>query len=321
MKKLFLTFLFFSIIFAPFALVNATTSDTSLVLQPAKTEIVANAGQPVLKTFIIINRSNFYLKLKLDVKDYKQKSDDGTLEFYDSKTEPASTWLIPQFTEIGLKPLETKSISFVVKTLENFSSGGHYGAILFEPIGNTPNLSTGNFGELVLLTSTGGSKASAVAKNITFGTTGLQQGNPVDFNFKIQNTGNTHFDTSGKVLVKDWLGNTIGNFNTGALTVYPGTTRVFKWRWQNTPGLGIYRADVSLADPNSSNPRLINGMWFVIFPWQITLAILLTLLAVFLILKYRQTIASIFKRRTIHVPIKVTGNEIASASLKEIFYR
>lgn len=284
-------------VFSPLAsLTKGASADTSIVLQPSKTEVKASPGQKLSRTFSVINRSNYYVRLKLVVKDFRQASDDGRLEFYDEKSESAATWLIPEFLEIGLKPLSTKDISFVVSVPKDLSAGGHYGAIMFQPA-DAPQgqaISANSFGELVLLTVAANDlKTTAIAKTSGFGTSPFQQGEPVDFSFKIENSGNTHFTTQGRLVVKDWLGKEVGNFDAGQLIVYPNTSRVFKWRWTETPVMGIYRANLMLSDPdypNTQKQKLIDGAWFILLPWQILVGFLAVIAALFLALKYRKNL-------------------------------
>ena len=288
---------------------QAASTDTSVVIQPSKVEITASPNQKLSRSFSVINRSNFNVSLKLIVKDYKQISEDGRLEFYDAKTEPATSWLVPQYLQISLKPLETKDVGFVVSVPKDFSGGGHYGSILFQSAGSASNVVTSNFGELVLLTVTGsGIKTNAIAQSMNFWTGGLQQGNPVDFNFKMQNTGNTHFDAQGKLILRDWMGKEIGNFDVGQLTIYPKTSRLFKWRWNGTPSAGIFQADVMLSDPSVSQKlKLVDSARFVIFPWPIALAVLFVGIIVFAVIRYRKKIS-----------IKNLSNWMPKAPKKEV---
>lgn len=313
MKNKFLFAILLFIFLAPS--VHAQTADTSIVIQPSTTEITVSPNQKIAKTFSIINRSNFSVTLNLVVKDYRQVSQNGKLEFYDATSQQASTWLIPQFLQIGLKPLETKDIGFVVSVPKDFSGGGHYGAIVFQPAdNNSVNVNTANnFGELVLLTVTGSNvKSAATIKSVNLSTGSIQPGNSVDFNFKMQNTGNTQFDTQGKLVLKDWLGKEIGNYNVGQLIVYPGTSRLFQWRWNGVPAMGLYNASVMLTNPGISNKfNSVDGIWFIIFPWQAFLAILLAMGLVFVLVKYRKEIflrmREIFWRRNenpVSIPVK-----------------
>ncbi len=291
-------FLFVNLTFLVPSLTLAA-SDTSVVIQPSKIEVTASPDQKLARSFSVINRSNFDVTLMLVVKDYKQISEDGKLQFYNAATEPAASWIVPQYLQIKLKPLETKDVGVVISVPKDFSGGGHYGAILFQPVGNAGNIVTGNFGELILLTVTGSDiKTSAVVKTVNFWTSGLQQGNPVNFSFKMQNVGNTHFDTTGKLVLRDWQGKEIGNFNVGQLTVYPKTYRTFKWQWSGTPSIGIYKAEVMLSDPSTQKLKLVDGEWFIIFPWVATLIALFAGCLVFTAVKFRKSIAKwlIFRR-------------------------
>ena len=294
MKKLTLLFLIFFTAFYGHVSAQTVTGDTSVVIQPSKIEVAASPEQKVSRSFTVINRSNFNVTLKLIVKDYKQASTDGKLNFYDATSEPASSWIVPQYLQVALKPLESKDIGVVINVPKDFSAGGHYGAILFQSAGAV-NVNTYDFGELFLLTVSGsGLKTNAIAKTINFSTTGIQQGNPVDFSFTMQNTGNTHFETSGKLVLKDWMGKEVGNYNIGQLILYPNTSRSFKWRWSGTPLMGMYRANVMLVDPSSANKelKLVDGVWFLLFPWKASILVLLAGLVIFAVVRYRNKIFS-----------------------------
>ena len=165
------------------------------------------------------------------------------------------------------------------------------------------NVSTNNFGELVLLTVTGSDiKATAAVRSVSLWTGFMQQGNPVDFNFRMKNDGNTHFDAQGQLVLTDWLGKKIGSYDVGQLTVYPKTSRLFQWRWSGTPMIGIYEASVLLSSPGANNKfNPVDGMWFILFPWEAVLGILVAFAIVFALIKYRAFYLSKFSRLKIKI--------------------
>ncbi len=267
--------------------VMADSQDSSIIVQPSKIEITASPGQKISKTFLIINRSNFYVSYKVIEKSFRQSSTDGKLEFYDSITEKASDWLVPQYLQISLKPLESKEIGLVISVPENFPGGGHYGSIIFQPVNQSVNNSQNNFGALIMLTVTdGNTKSTAIGNIMSFSAGGLNQGNNVKFSFNIQNTGNTHFDALGKLAIWNIFGQKVGDYDAGQLTVFPGTSRIFKWQWGDAPKFGIYKAEILLADdPKTLNYKSVQSAWFIILPWQLSLLIIFAVLTVYLILK------------------------------------
>ncbi len=270
---------------------SKAAQDSSIIVQPSRFEVNATLGQKISKRFSLINRSNFNVSFKVVVQDYKQKSEDGKLEFYNAESEPASQWLIPQYVQISLKPLETKDVGFIISVPDNFSEGGHYGAVIFEAIDDNQNLALGNFGALVLLTVNGNDAAvAATAQTISFSTNLVSSGNTVDFKFKAKNEGNTQFSSTGKLVLKDLFGKEVASFDVGRLIIYPNTSRLFEWRWTDTPSFGAYRAQIMLADASGNNLKSAGGSWFIIFPWQITFAVILLLAATILVIKYRRNV-------------------------------
>lgn len=256
-----------------------SASDTALVAQPARFEIEAQPGEKLKRSALIINRSNNIVKLKISIKDFLISGKEGKIELYDSATEKAKDWIIPQFLEISLLPLQTKKIDFIVAVPQDISAGGHYGSIVFEPEGslNTNN----NFGVLVLLTVL--KEGTATGASINKISSGIfQDKDPINLSLSVTSLGNTHFTANGNIIFKDLFGRETANFNLGKLIVYPTNTRQFDFEWKNHSGFGIYRAQANLTNTTQKDQTLSASTWFFVSP--ISLPLLTTIFLLLLIL-------------------------------------
>ncbi len=239
-------------------------ADSSIVAQPAKVEISLQPGQKTKKTVMAVNRSNSFAKLKVYVKDYRVDS-YGKVELYDKLPINAVKWLVPQFSEISLMPLESKAVQFIVTAPEDMEAGGHYASIVFEPENSQATGQNKTFGELVLLTiAKEGITTGLKLDNFSIGA--LQNPNPIQLDLNIKNMGNTHFTAKGSVAFTDIFGRQAEQFDLGELLVYPENSRNFSFKWNSHPLFGIYKAKATLTNPLEQGKNFTSEKWFVILP-------------------------------------------------------
>lgn len=295
MSGLFALFLLSAVLFSLSAADQSRAAETkSLVVQPAAIEIKGQPKDNIKKSFTIINRGDLPVRLKLVPKDFRVVDEKGTIEVYEKSDQSMKDWLIPEFLEIYLKPLQTKDIQFIVAIPDNASAGGHFGAITFEPADSSSLAQKGNFGILVLTTVTApGTQVFTGGKIVNFSSAIFQEGNPIKFNLTMHDLGNTNFTTQGTITIKNWRGKEIAKFDTGQMYTYPGINRRFVWQWTNTPSFGFYRAEVSLTNSNKNSQQFSQGYWFFVFPWKEAVGTMLGLAAaLFVLASWRDKIFS-----------------------------
>lgn len=266
------------------------SSESMVVIEPAKFDLYASPETTIKKSFSIINRSNLALKLKVETKGFKILDSGGKIEFYDTGDNGMSKWLVPEFLEISLKPLESRDIQFFVVVPKEVQSQGYYGAILLSNADPATRGLKSPIGTLVLLTVAGGSGKASVGSEITsFSATNFSFGGPVKFELKLKNDGNTHLVSSGNIRVLNWLGKEIKNFKTGDLTVYPETTKKFAWNWTKAPLFGFYKAEIQLTNVKKDEQKNNAAAWFVVFSWKMILIVLAALAIIaFVIYRFRK---------------------------------
>lgn len=242
-------------------------ADDSIVVEPSKMEIVANPGDKILKNFLIVNRSSLPARMKVYSKDYRVVDENGNIETYDKESESARDWLVPDYVELTLMPLQTKVMQFIATVSENMSGGGHYGAVVFEPVISSENQGGKPFGLTVLMTVakngiTTGGKISEFSSGLVHG------GGPIDFDLKIKNLGNTHLKSNASIDIVNWRGDKVAHFEAGELLVYPETERLFKLRWMEHPLFGPFRAYVNIDNSIKKDAKMEAGLWFFVVPWK-----------------------------------------------------
>ena len=297
----------------PFLSSTEAAESQSIVVQPAKTEVTGRPGQNIKESFIVINRGNSTVKLTLSVKDFRITDENGKMEFFNKEQEPASDWIIPQFVEIGVTPLQTKKVEFIVSIPKDISPGGHYGAIILETKEENSS-QTKKFGTLVLLTVLGKDAVSG-GKISDFSISKAQDQDPIKINLSLQNSGNTHLTTQGNIIFTNWKGEKIGEYNPGELTVFPGTTRNFSWEWRDHSLSGFYTAEVKLTNSAKPDQKLESKNWFLVSPIDIWLSFLFALViaaCVFLVKKKtaRKSLVELIQaKRPRFVPVGFLKNQ------------
>lgn len=270
----------------------ATAENLSISVEPAKISINGKPGEKVKKSLQVVNRGNYPAHLKVYVKDFKIIDSKGSVELYDESKDSAANWLIPEFYGITIPPLEAKTVSFITNITNEMAAGGHSGAIMFEPSGN--NDPQKKFGVQIFLNvikegaTTGG-------KIVSFSSLKFQFSDPAKIGLSVKNLGNSHFVSSGSIVLTNWQGKKVAQSNIGELSVSPGQLRAFEFNWNNDkPLLGFYKAEINLTNSMRPDDKLGKTTWFLFVPIKfILLSLFGIILAVAgaLVFKNRKNIA------------------------------
>lgn len=227
-----------------------------------------------------------------EVRDFKPLDETGTPDFLkvgeDSGTYSLAKWI--SFTKEGvtLAPNESQAFNFNITVPATAEPGGHYGGILFST--QPPDVkSTGigiasKVGSLVLVRIAGASREVLSIKEFSTPKNSYDNAD-VNFNLRLENTGNVHLQPKGVVTIKNFWGGQVAalDVNQLASNVIPGSIRKFDISWKD-PGfkVGYYTASVVLNYGNPSQ-TVTSQTSFWILPWK-TLLIALVILVVTIIL-------------------------------------
>lgn len=167
--------------------------------------------------------------------------------------ESAANIFIPDAGEFILPAGEQKNINIKVTPPPN-AQGGIYGTILVtEMPPETEGANVVNVGRIavgVLLTLPGPSTKSGEVTSINVSQ--KKSGEPVEIKGMFKDTGNIHFDVTGRAIIEDKSGKQLAQLSLGKhLVIPPGGDRLFSGNWQSE-GLAVgdytVRAEMQIED-------------------------------------------------------------------------
>jgi hypothetical protein len=264
-------------------LVHAASS-SSITSLPAKVNHSANPGEKIRNTLSLINSSNYTAVLKVSIKNFKTDP-SGKINFYDDKSDQSATkWLVPQYDVITVPALNTVKMDYIINIAKDMPGKGYDGVIVFQLYNPTKKTTSGEgFGTLVTV--------NVLTKGITTGGTIsdfsmpiVQFSDPVKFGFKINNPSNSNVSFSGQATITNIFGKVTSQFEVGPLEVYPKSTNLFNFEWNNSPLFGLYKGEVQLSNSMQQKSKIASSAWFLFLPWQKTLLGLAILMIAIIVL-------------------------------------
>ncbi len=250
----------------------------------------------------------------------------GTPVFAESNDEvtgmEVADWIELPFESIVIQGNESADVNFTMRVPEDASPGSHFGGVFFSVDAPEIEKSGAAIGyqvaNIISLRIAGDVIESARIRQ--FSTDKFFYGSlDVDFNVRIENTGNVLVKPFGPIEIRNMLGQEVDvfTFNEDLSRIIPSKTREFKENWQGT-GVGFGRYEVSLSAVYGNEgaiQTMYNTTSFWVLPMQIigpALAILATiLLIVFVVVRVyiNRTVAQlsggttrVIKRRRRHGP-------------------
>lgn len=252
---------------------SAATDSSPVLTAPEKFYISAQPGQKILKKFTVTNRTDSSLQLKIVAKNFRLKNENGQLEFFNDASGMAP-WIIPEYLQIGVKPSQSREVSFIIDIPADAAAKGYQGAILLE---QTVNNSTKAISGAVILLNVG--QTAPVSPTILgIETPKINNSSPAALQMNFKNTGEQNLKTAGTLTLKDWRGRVVEELKNQKIFLVSNSNQKFSWNISNaTSVVGFYRAQIQLDDPAKAGSKISAGTWFLVFPWKTTLWVLLGL--------------------------------------------
>jgi len=167
--------------------------------------------------------------------------------------ESAANIFNPDPGEFTLSPGEQKTVNIKVTPPPN-AQGGIYGTILITEMPlKTEGANVVNVGRIavgVLLTLPGSSTKSGEVTSINISQ--KKSDEPIEIKGTFKDTGNIHFDVTGRAIIEDKSGKQLAQLSLGKhLVIPPGDDRLFSGKWKAeglTPGDYIVKAEMQIED-------------------------------------------------------------------------
>lgn len=208
-------------------------AEMSISLFPTSFRTTLNHGQSFEGIITVVNPNDFSLGVQPE-KENLGGGAEGSIQLIEKEDIPfgLSSWIsFSNSDKFIIPPKGKKDFSFKINIPENAQPGGHYAAVLFKAISTEKSSEeksgvgiSGRVGSIVLVEVTGDVKKAgeiesvSIPKFITHG--------PLEISFKVNNTGNAHFNPEGKIIFSG-MGQKSEIFWEPRI-VFPGYDRTFK---------------------------------------------------------------------------------------------
>ncbi len=311
----------------------------ALTITPIRYEISGDPGQTLSETMTLVNETNTAQTYYASFSNFEAQGDTGSPTFVDPKDD-LGTWITTEQASVNLGAGQQKIISFKITIPKNAEPGGHFAALFW---GTSPGSQPGQVsvgsktGMLILLSVNGDVKEAAGL--IDFQTNSKKwfyKELPVGFQYRFSNQGGDRVKPQGSVVIRSILGWRVKKVNANQFdgNVLPNTTRKFNPEWTKRDSvdvrdqeiargeaysftgevkkewhnfaIGIFRAKLVIQFGNNNEVVKSNSAYFVVFPWELTLLILIVGTPLFLILRMllRQYNRRIIRKAQIKTTLK-----------------
>lgn len=307
MKKLYSSitiFFVFTLIFTFFVGIKSVFAQGAGVkLSPVIMEEVVEPGQSIVREILIRNVLNESRMLYGEARDFVADGESGKPLFTD--TNLFSSWIDITSSGIEFGPREEKSISFRVTIPKEAGPGGYYAAVLFSTKPGKANIDSEEKGAamttsqqvgcLLLFRVKGEIFEEATIREFTTDKGLYSTPFKVDFDIRIENTGNVHVRPLGSINITNMFGKEVEKitFNEPGSNILPSSIRSFENDWSGKFGFGKYKASLGLiygtavSQGGQGNQSSVSEVEFWIIPWKIVTPLILGLIfliAIFTIL-------------------------------------
>ena len=255
--------------------VVAATKSGGITISPAYQDLPVVGNQSVSDVFSITNNDDTPATFELTTVDMGSLNESGGVAFSGLSADYASKyglakWLsLPEQT-VTIAGHETRKINFNINPDDNFSPGGHYGAIVaklvmdIKPSKNQFRLNP-QAATILLVHKIGGETYDLLA---TVDKLNLRLGLPIyNLNLNFKNNGNVHVVPRGLVILKNPFGHEVGRgvINSESAYTLPDVNRNYSVSIQYSTRLlwpGKYSVSIAYRFDGTDEVQLISSQFY-----------------------------------------------------------
>ncbi len=248
----------------------ASAANKGLQISPVTFNFDINPGGQKTGKVVIKNNDATDANYIIETENFTKVSDQGAPSFngipkQDGLTTLADWYSFTEPKEGILKSKESKEINFTISVPVGAEPGGHYAAIFAKILNKTPEGKvelgvSSRVGTLMLVSIPGEVRKSTTLSGFSIPRI-IWQG-PLDFSFKVQNTGSVHYDSKGSVAIKPMIGKT-AQIDMGTHTIIPSNTRDYNGKWTKKYPFGFYKITASATDGNKLPITTTSNLWAI----------------------------------------------------------
>jgi hypothetical protein len=289
---------FFSLFFALF-IVSQSFAQTILPLTvyPARQQLEVDPGEKTAVTVNFVNKNDQPISGFFKVVDFVVLDKNGTPTFIENSTQinpkfSAASWF-NLYNDRGTIPANEKiSIQANINVPVNAKPGGRYVALYFEPTttnftpsGKEKEANTGiapRLASLIYIKVKGPIKEAAWVTR--FFTKSFWEFGPIDVETEILNRGDYHISPQGAITLYNFFGNRVDQQKLEEQNIFPDVSKTYKNKIGSRWMLGRYRLDLTGSYGNSGR-SLTASLYFWVFPWRLSLIVVLSLVILFIFIR------------------------------------
>ncbi len=277
------------------------------VVGPGKVELTVKPGETVTRYISVTNRISDDRFFEFEAEDMSGSADGKqNVVLLGDKNGPYSMkdFVTFPYEKVELKLGQRAQIPVTITMPPNAEPGGYYGAVLVstvresvsEQVGAPQSPILARVGTLFFITVPGEVQKSA--ELVSFGTIGGKswyQKGPVNLQVVYENTGSTHLNLYGEIVVKNMLGEEVGFVELDPWFILPKSMRMRDITWDRELLLGRYTVTAKI---NRGYDNVVDEARIVIWvlPWQLLLTVFAGVVVIsFLVRLFFRTFE--FKRR------------------------
>jgi len=300
-------FIIYTFIFI--AIFSFTREALALTISPIRFEISADPGEKVTKEFTLINETKEKVVYYSSFANFEAQGESGNPNFVDPK-DGLGTWMTTT-NSVSLEPGGTKNVPVTIEIPKNAEPGGYFSVIFWGtlPPSGTQLAIGSKTGLLVLMSVNGDVKQGGGVTEFNLKDNKFFYNTlPVDFEYKFSNDGNDRIKPEGFLRVRNTVFLLAEKLNGNPVdgNILPNSTRKFDLTWVRSPrdkdyveptspilnffddvsyqwknfAFGLYSAKLDLGF-NDLKFDKSDRLYFFVFPWQLLILILFTLIIVF----------------------------------------
>lgn len=299
----------------------STPSASALTISPVKVEVTGDPGQTLHGELELLNEQAQVKTFYSSFENFEPSGDTGSPKFIGGGDGLAS-WLGTQ-NSVTISTGETVKVPYTITIPASAEAGGYFSAIFWgeqDPTTQTAGEVAigGKLGVLILLRVSGDIEEEGGVSDFTIvGDNKLQVATPIAFSYRFANSGGDRVVPLGDITISNMFGGQTAtipaNLNEGS--VLPNSGRKFQATWGevsassssffaiakqqlNDLHFGAYKAELAVVY-GATNQSAKESIWFIIFPWQLTLVcLILVVVAILVLKKYNAWIISKSKANT-----------------------
>src|SRR5665811_82630 len=274
--------------------VNAQEKRTMTIVPPTVSVTIDPGGKSegVLK---VINDSEETLTFTAIMRDFIVEDSIGTPkilppDMHSDKRFSASHWIAVYPSNFTIEPHQKQELNYYLQTPPDARPGGHYAAIIYTPdtTGGTQGSGASVNAQIGTLFYVGiNGPITEKAEVFKFFANPFQAYGPVNIQTQIKNLGELHIKPKGNITMTNLFGGKVAELALDEQNIFPGgIARDYENSFGKGFLIGPYTAKLVASYGKDNNLPLMATVTFWIFPWKITLVVILLVIAIILGTKY-----------------------------------